>query len=102
MCYNDVVRKSHGKEKSEKMAEEKKEYEIVTAQRFFNLIDSKAKRLLTCISDSGHCVTYVDKNTRVVAGYIVMDYNDVSKYYVSLSYDFGGKKIIAKEYDVID
>ena len=79
-----------------------RDYEIVTAQRFFNLIDSKAKRLLTCILDGGHCVTYVDKNTREVAGYIVMDYNDVSKYYVNLSYDFGGKKIVAEKYDVID
>lgn len=66
-------------------------YTEVTATLFFNVLDRHAKRLLTCVSAGGHSVSYVDKKTECVVGYIVIRYDDVSKYYMDTEYDFNPK-----------
>lgn len=63
-------------------------YEQVSATVFFNFIDKYARRVLTCISENRRSVSYVNKKTKEVVGYIVMSPVEISKYYLDTNYDF--------------
>lgn len=67
-------------------------YQQVHGYHFFDLIDKKAKKLHTHISETGRFVAYIDKKSNVVAGYIVTKFDDVRKYYINSEYEFVAKK----------
>lgn len=66
----------------------------VIGNKFFDLIERYAKKLITRISEDRSCVSYIEKSGNTVVGYILTNCDTFCKYYLNSNFELYLKKKI--------